>query len=484
MVFAGLYPAAADDYEPLAAAIARLALNDPSVSVRKETSDALGAGFRCGFLGPLHHEVFLQRLDQEHRAAVVSTPPMVRRHVRAEPRCCAAALRALLFFCGGGCLWRLFVVRMARAALQSSGGGGVHNTKRYPPSPPLNNNNNPSIKVPYELEVAGEPRRVRLESAAAWPRAARVLAVHEPTVTAAIVAPAELCGAVMSLCLARRGEQLEHSFLGGGGGSSAAAAAAATAAAGGQAAAAGGEGIGAAAVAAPASPLGADAAAAAAGGRALLRYRLPLAELATDFYSRLKTATRGLATLDYEFDAAPRAAPLVLLEILVNGKAVDALSRLVARQDAQRAGRALAARLRDLLERQLFEVTIQVRRSVGFCWLRTISAVCRSVVRYTAVRATILPATTLTLTPLYATSSNTRARATQQNAQQAQADGRVVARESLKARRKDVLAKCYGGDASRKRKLLEKQKEGKRRMRSLGALQVPADVLPKLMGAV
>eukprot|EP00879_Flechtneria_rotunda_P032461 GHRR01035670.1.p1 GENE.GHRR01035670.1~~GHRR01035670.1.p1 ORF type:complete len:213 (+),score=109.78 GHRR01035670.1:887-1525(+) len=210
----------------------------------------------------------------------------------------------------------------------------------------------------------------------------------------------------MKLAAARRGTQLEYNFIGGGGGSSSSTA---------QFSAEG--------------PLQAAATAAAAdtnsssllGDRVLLRYQLPLSELAGDLYSKLKSATQGYASFDYE-EGPLRAADLTLLELLVNGKAVDALAKLVPTDETVRLGRSLAARMRELLDRQQYEVVIQ-----------------------------------------------------------AAAAGRIVARESLKALRKDVLAKCYGGDVSRKRKLLEKQKEGKKRMRQLGGLTVPFEVLPQLL---
>ncbi|KAF6264082.1 GTP binding protein lepa [Scenedesmus sp. NREL 46B-D3] len=332
MVFAGLYPASADEYEGLSAAIERLGLNDASVTVKKETSDALGAGFRCGFLGPLHLEVFLQRLQQEHKADVISTAPT----------------------------------------------------------------------VPYEVELAGDPQqqqqqqgshkekqRLVLESVAEYPRNQKVSVIHEPTVLATIIVPQQYCGAVMKLAVARRGTQLDYSFMGGSSSSS--------------------------------SSSSGTAAGFLAGDRVLLRYQLPLAELAGDFYSKLKSATQGYASFDYE-EGPLRPADLTLLELVVNGKAVDALARLVPSSDAVRLGRSLATRMRELLDRQQYEVAIQ-----------------------------------------------------------AVAGGRIVARETMKALRKDVLAKCYGGDVSRKRKLLQKQKEGKKRLRQLGGLSVPAEVFPELL---
>jgi elongation factor 4 len=335
VVFAGIFPASADAYGQLSAAVERLALNDASVSVRKDHSDALGAGFRCGFLGPLHLDVFLQRLEQEHGAEVVASAP----------------------------------------------------------------------SVPVEVDIAAAPGQgggrttVVVEAPSDWPRKARVLEVREPTVVATIVAPQEYCGAVIELCVARRGEQLGHAFLGGGGGG----------------------GVAGAGAGAGATPMTTTT-----NGRVVLKFCLPLAELARGLYSSLKQATSGYASLDYE-PGPLRPADLRLLEVLVNGAPLDPLARLVHSSEAERAGRALVSRLAGLLQREQFDVTLQA----------------------------------------------------------AVAGGRgVVARETVKARRRDVIAKCYGGDVSRKKKLLERQKEGKKQMRRLGSVRVSADVLPQLLKPV
>lgn len=305
MVFAGVYPGSADGYERLAAAVARLTLNDASVAVRKETSGALGAGFRCGFLGLLHLDVFRQRLEQEHGADVLITAPT----------------------------------------------------------------------VPCRVVLAGPgdaaERTLELRNPADFPVDARVAEVWEPTVEATVVTPDEHVGALMQLCNAARGDMLDHAVLG--------------------------------------------------AGRSALKFLLPLAELGGDFYDDLKSLSSGYASLDYE-EAAPRRADMIRLDLLMNGKPVDALARVVHRSRAEAVGRRLCAMLRERLARQQFEVAIQA--AVG---------------------------------------------------------GRVVARETLKALRKNVLAKCYGGDVTRKRKLLEKQKEGKKRMRQLGAVEVPTDVFHELM---
>jgi elongation factor 4 len=302
MVFAGVFPLdGAAGFERLAAAVGRLTLNDASVAVRREASAALGAGFRCGFLGLLHMDVFRQRLEQEHGAEVLVTAPTVP--VRLEP-------------------------------------------------------------------PAGPPREI--QSAAEFPLdVPRGTATLEPTVRAAVVTPAEHVGALMELCQAARGELLEH---------------------------------------APLPP-----------NRVLLRYQLPLAELAGGFYDELKSRSSGYATFDYE-EGDYRRADLVRLDLLVNGEPVDALARVVPRERAAPAGRALVAKLKELLSRQQFDVALQ-----------------------------------------------------------AAAGGKVVARETIKALRKNVLAKCYGGDVSRKKKLLKKQAEGKKRMRRLGSVDVPTEALHEIM---
>jgi translation factor GUF1, mitochondrial len=303
MVFAGIYPVSAAGFEHLQAAVDRLTLNDASVTVKRENSAALGAGFRCGFLGLLHMDVFRQRLEQEHGTSVIVTAPT----------------------------------------------------------------------VPVRVQLASGDDEILLESPSDFPQHVKVAAVWEPTVRATVVSPLDMVGAVMTLCQERRGELTEHSVL--------------------------------------------------SASRALLRYDLPLAELGGDFYDELKGLSRGMASFDYE-EGEYRKADLVRLDVLVNGEGVDALARVVHRSRATAVGRALCSKLRELLDRQQFDVALQA--AVG---------------------------------------------------------GRVVARETLKAYRKNVLAKCYGGDVSRKRKLLEKQKEGKKKMRKLGAVEVPAEALHEVMRA-
>ena len=303
MVFAGIFPVSASGFEQLQAAMQRLTLNDSSVTVKRENSNALGAGFRCGFLGLLHMDVFRQRLEQEHGASVIVTAPT----------------------------------------------------------------------VPVRVEILGSYEIVELQNPSEFPQNQRITAVYEPTVRATIIVPADMVGAVMTLCQERRGELIEHSVLG--------------------------------------------------STRAMLRYNLPLAELGGDFYDELKSSSSGYASFDYE-EGEYRRADLVRLDVLVNGEAVDALARVVHRSRAAPVGRALCAKLRELMDRHQFDVVLQ-----------------------------------------------------------ASAGGRIVARETLKAYRKNVIAKCYGGDISRKRKLLEKQKEGKKKMRKLGSVDVPAEALHEIMRA-
>lgn len=332
-VFAGIYPLSGDAFTALDAAISRLALNDASVSVRRETSAALGTGFRVGFLGLLHLDVFTQRLEEEHGASVLVTPPTVpcsievlgpKRERRNE--------------------------RRPKAAVGAIG----------------------DDLVPESLCPDPDANVIEVQNPAQFPTDVRVLRVWEPTVRATIVVPSEYVGSVIQLCASRRGEQLDHATLG-------------------------------------------------SSGRDVLTYRLPLAELGGDFYDSLKSGTSGYASFDYEA-AAPRAADLVRLDMMLNGEPIDALARIVHRDSAQTLGRKLCAKLKEGLDRQQFDIAIQA--AVG---------------------------------------------------------GRVVARETVKAYRKNVLAKCYGGDITRKRKLLEKQKEGKKRMRRLGSVDVPSEVFHSLM---
>ena len=316
MVFQGLFPASADQHDALRAAVERLALNDASVTTAPETSVALGPGFRCGFLGLLHADVFHQRLREEFDADVISTAPTVPYRVRD--------------------------------------GGGKDEEESWT-----------EITSPSALEDASAGRDA---SGRNRPRAATV---EEPMVDATIICASDAVGKIVELCVDRRGAQLEHAYLD-------------------------------------------DA-------RVMLRYRLPLGEIASDFSDELKSRTSGFATFDYE-EAGWEPSDVVRLDVLVNGHAVDALATLVHRDKATRRGRDACRRLKDALPRQLFEVAVQA--AVG---------------------------------------------------------GKVLARETISAMRKNVLAKCYGGDVSRKKKLLAKQKEGKRRMRRVGNVDIPAEAFAGLL---
>jgi GTP-binding protein LepA len=294
MVFAGVYPTEANQYEELRDALEKLKLNDASLFYEKETSQALGFGFRCGFLGLLHMEIVQERLEREFELDLVTTVPSVEYHV--------------------------IMTNGDRAAIE-----------------------NPSL----------------------MPDRGKINEILEPFVKARIVTPAEYIGAVQKLCHERRGEYRGMHYL---------------------------------------DPT-----------RVEFIYELPLAEIVLDFYDKLKGSTRGYASLDWEFiDYRPN--DLVKLDMMINGDAVDAFSVIIHRDKAYEYGRAIAAKLRELIPRQLFEVAIQA--AIG---------------------------------------------------------GQIIARESVKALRKNVTAKCYGGDITRKRKLLEKQKEGKKRMKQVGTVEIPQE---------
>ncbi len=294
MVFAGVYPTEANQYEELRDALEKLKLNDASLFYEKETSQALGFGFRCGFLGLLHMEIVQERLEREFELDLVTTVPSVEYHV-----------------------------------------------------------------------VLTNGERVHVENPSAMPDRGKVQEVLEPYVKARIVVPAEYIGAVQKLCHERRGEYHGMHYL---------------------------------------DPT-----------RVEFIYELPLAEIVLDFYDKLKGSTRGYASLDWEFvDYRPN--DLVKLDMLINGDPVDAFSVIIHRDKAYEYGRAIASKLRELIPRQMFEVAIQA--AIG---------------------------------------------------------GQIIARESVKALRKNVTAKCYGGDITRKRKLLEKQKEGKKRMKQVGTVEIPQE---------
>jgi len=293
MVFAGLYPVDAEDYEDLKAALEKLRLNDASFGYEPETSAALGFGFRCGFLGFLHGEIIQERLEREYGLNLITTAPTVRYKV---------------------------------------------------------------------VPKSGES--FEIESPAALPDSTEINRIEEPVIHANIHVPSTYLGAVIGLCQDRRGTQKDMQVH---------------------------------------------------GPRVQIRYELPLAEVVTDFHDKLKSATRGYGSFDYELVGfAP--ADLAKLDVLVNGDPVDALSLIVHRDAAHGRGAELARKLKEFIPRQQFPVAIQA--AVGT---------------------------------------------------------RVIARTTVRALRKNVLAKCYGGDISRKRKLLEKQKAGKKRMKMVGSVEIPQE---------
>jgi GTP-binding protein LepA len=300
MVFAGLFPIGESSYDHLRDALDKLRLNDSSFSIEPETSEALGFGFRCGFLGLLHMEIVQQRLERHFGLTLITTAPSVRYRVTTTDG----------------------------EALE------VSNPAKLPP--------------PQKIER--------------W---------EEPVITALVLTPPEHVGGILSLCQEKRGIQKELKYV--------------------------------------------------TTSRVLITYELPFNEVVMDFYDRLKTLSRGYASLDYHHSGW-WGSELVKLDILVNGEPVDALSLIVHRERAAARGRALARRLREVIPRQLFEVAIQA--AIG---------------------------------------------------------SKIIARENVAAMRKNVLAKCYGGDITRKRKLLEKQKEGKRRMKKVGRVDLPQEAFLALL---
>lgn len=291
VVWCGLFPIDAADYEDLRDSLAKLRLNDASFQYEPETSAALGFGFRCGFLGLLHLEIIQERLEREFNLDLITTAPSVVYHIH-----------------------------MTNGSMQE-----LHNPADMPDQGLIDH-------------------------------------VDEPWIKATIMVPDEYLGSILQLCTERRGQQLDLTY---------------------------------------------------AGNRAMAVYKLPLNEVVFDFYDRLKSISRGYASFDYEMDCYTES-DLVKVSILVNQEPVDALAFIVHRANAESRGRGICTRLKDLIPRQMFQIAIQA--AIG---------------------------------------------------------GRIVARESISALRKDVLAKCYGGDVSRKRKLLEKQKEGKKRMRQFGRVEIP-----------
>jgi GTP-binding protein LepA len=293
VVFCGLFPVDAANFEDLRAAMGRLRLNDASFSFEMETSAALGFGFRCGFLGLLHLEIIQERLTREFNLDLIATAPSVVYHVHMRD-------------------------------------GSVR----------------------------------QLHNPADLPDVMAILKIEEPWIKATILTPDEHLGAIIKLCQDRRGVQRELSYV---------------------------------------------------GARAMLIYELPLNEVVFDFYDRLKSVSKGYASFDYQI-IEHREGDLVKMQILVNDEPVDALSMLVHRGRAEHRGRAMCEKLKELIPQHLFKIPIQA--AIG---------------------------------------------------------GRIIARETISALRKDVTAKCYGGDVSRKRKLLDKQKEGKKKMRQFGKVDIPQE---------
>lgn len=294
MVFSGLYPADAGQYQALREALEKLRLNDSSFTFEPETSQALGFGFRCGFLGLLHLDIIRERLEREFGLTLITTAPTV----------------------------------IYRVTLRDGTSLLVDNP----------------VKLPAESDIEQ---------------------MEEPVILATLHLPREFLGGVLKLCEEKRGVQKEIRYSG--------------------------------------------------PGRTVLQYELPLNEIVVDFYDRLKSVSRGYASMDYEITGF-RASELVKLDIRINGEPVDAMSMILHREKAYQRGRDLVQRMRELIPRQLFEVAIQA--AIG---------------------------------------------------------SRIISRETVKAVRKDVTAKCYGGDITRKRKLLQKQKEGKKRMKQVGKVEIPQE---------
>ncbi|MFM0322874.1 translation elongation factor 4 [Caballeronia glebae] len=292
-VFAGLYPVEANQYDALRESLEKLKLNDASLQYEPEVSQALGFGFRCGFLGLLHMEIVQERLEREFDMDLITTAPTVIYQV-----------------------------------------------------------------------VQRDGTTISVENPAKMPEPPKIEEVREPIVTVNLYMPQEYVGSVITLCTAKRGTQINMQYH---------------------------------------------------GRQVQLTYEIPMAEIVLDFFDRLKSTSRGYASMDYEFKEY-RAADVVKVDMLINGDKVDALSVIVHRSQSQHRGREVASKMRELIPRQMYDVAIQA--TIG---------------------------------------SN------------------IIARENIKALRKNVLAKCYGGDISRKKKLLEKQKAGKKRMKQVGSVEIPQE---------
>ena len=292
-VFAGLYPVEASEYDQLRESLEKLKLNDASLLYEPEVSQALGFGFRCGFLGLLHMEIVQERLERQYDMNLITTAPT----------------------------------------------------------------------VVYQVEQS-DGAMMMVDNPSKMPEPSKIATILEPIVTVNLYMPQEYVGAMITLCVGKRGIQTDMNYL---------------------------------------------------GRQVKLTYELPMAEIVMDFFDRMKSISRGYASMDYEFKEY-RPADVVKVDILINGERVDALSVIVHRSNSQHRGREVVAKMRGIIPRQMFDVAIQA--AIG---------------------------------------SN------------------IVARENVKALRKNVLAKCYGGDISRKRKLLEKQKEGKKRMKQVGNVEIPQE---------